>query len=58
MELSPTGIAIGPFNFTTLWTSQLGQGSINQRSVVQYGLQNGYLVTDSGAYSISTGGGF
>ena len=57
VELSPTGIAIGPFNFTTLWTSQLGQGSIFQRSVVQYG-QNGYLVTDSGAYSVSTGGGF
>lgn len=57
VELSPTGIAIGPFNFTTLWTSELGQGSIFQKSVVQYG-QVGYLVTDSGVYSVSTGGGF
>lgn len=57
VELSPTGIAIGPFNFTTLWTSELGQGSIYQRSIVQYG-QSGYLATDSGIYKVSTGAGF
>lgn len=57
VELSPTGVAIGPFNFTTLWTSELGQGSIYQRSIVQYG-QAGYLTTDSGVYKVSTGAGF
>lgn len=56
-ELSPTGIAIGPFNFTALWTSEIGQGSIYPDTITQYGL-NGFLATDSGIYKVSTGGGF
>lgn len=57
IELSPTGIAIGPFNFTALWTSEIGQGSIYPDTITQYGL-NGFLTTDSGIYKVSTGGGF
>src|ERR1700691_1419152 len=57
IELSPTGVGIGPFSFTTLWTSVVGQGSIYPLSVTQYG-QQGYLVTDSGVYSVSAGAGF
>lgn len=57
IELSPTGVAIGPFNFTALWTSEIGQGSIYPDTITQYGL-NGFLATDSGLYKVSTGGGF
>lgn len=57
IELSPTGIAIGPFNFTALWTSKVGQGSIYPNSITQYGL-NGYLASSDGVYKVSTGGGF
>jgi len=56
-EMSPTGIGIGPFNFTTLWISDVGQGGTYPATIVQYG-QVGYLLTDSGAYSVSTNGGF
>lgn len=56
-ELSPTGIGIGPFQFTVLWTSEVGQGSIYPGSVTQYG-QIGYLVTNSGIFSVSTNAGF
>jgi len=57
VEMSPTGVAIGPFSFTVLWTSEVGQGIIFPDSLIQYG-QIGYGVTDSGVYSISTGAGF
>lgn len=57
IELSPTGVAIGPFTFTTLWTSTVGQGGVYPGSCTQYG-QRGLLVTDSGVYSVSTGAGF
>lgn len=57
IELSPTGVAIGPFQFTALWTSKVGQGSIYPDSITQYGL-NGYLASEDGVYKVSTGGGF
>lgn len=57
IELSPTGVGIQPFSFTTLWTSVLGQGSIYPNSITQYG-QRGMLTTDSGVYAVSTGAGF
>lgn len=57
IELSPTGVAIGPFQFTALWTSKIGQGSIYPNSITQYGL-NGYLASEDGVYKVSTGGGF
>jgi hypothetical protein len=57
VELSPTGVAIQPFNFTNLWLSQTGQGSIYPLSITQYG-QLGFAATDSGVFSISTGAGF
>lgn len=57
IELSPTGIAIGPFTFTTLWTSVIGQGCTYPRTISQYG-QRGFLASDSGVYSVSTGQGF
>jgi len=57
VELSPTGIGIQPFNFTTLWTSDVGQGCIYPSTVTQYG-QKGFLITDSGVYNVSTGAGF
>src|SRR5271154_351352 len=57
VELSPTGVGIGPFAFTPLWTSVVGQGSIYPLSITQYG-QQGYLITDSGAYSVSASAGF
>lgn len=56
-ELSPTGVGIGPFSFTPLWTSVVGQGCVYPFTVTQYG-QNGYIVTDSGAYTISASAGF
>lgn len=57
IELSPTGVAIGPFNFTALWTSKIGQGCIYPNTVTQYGL-NGYLASADGVFKVSTGGGF
>jgi hypothetical protein len=57
VELSPTGVAIGPFDFTTLWTSAIGQGCVYPDSVSQYG-QIGYMATNSGVYGISTAAGF
>lgn len=57
VELSPTGVGIGPFNFTPLWTPNVGQGCVFPRTVTQYG-QQGYLATDSDVYAVSTGGGF
>lgn len=56
IELSPTGVGIGPFQFTTLWTSVIGKGSIYPQTITQFG-QLGLLATDSGIYSITTGGG-
>lgn len=57
IELSPTGVGIGPFNFTALWNSEVGQGSTYPFTISQYG-QLGYCATDNGVYSISTGAGF
>lgn len=57
IELSPTGVAIGPFSFTALWTSTIGQGCIYPATATQYG-QRGMLVTDSDIYAVSTGAGF
>lgn len=56
-ELTPTGVGIGPFSFTPLWTSVVGQGSVYPFTVTQYG-QLGFCATDSGVYNISTGAGF
>jgi hypothetical protein len=56
-EITPTGVGIGPFNFTSLWTAIVGQGSIYPLTITQYG-QNGFLLTDAGAYSISASAGF
>lgn len=57
VELSPTGVAIGPFDFTALWTSQVGQGCVYPYSVNQYGML-GYLANETGVYNVSTGAGF
>src|SRR5271154_3716308 len=57
IELSPTGVGIGPFSFTALWTSVIGQGCIYPSTITQYG-QNGYLTTDSGVYTVSASAGF
>lgn len=55
VEASPTGIGIAPFAFTTLWTSEVGQGILYPETVSQYG-QNTYAGTNSGIFKISTGG--
>jgi hypothetical protein len=55
VQLSPTGIGVAPFSFTTLWTSAIGKGCIYTYTVVQYG-EAGYFLTDSGVYKVSTAG--
>jgi hypothetical protein len=55
VEMSPTGIGIEPFSFTTLWESEVGQGILYGKSIVQYG-QNTYGGTDTGIFKISTAG--
>lgn len=55
VEVSPTGIGIEPFAFTSLWTSEVGQGILYPNTVVQYG-QKTYACSDTGVYKISTAG--
>jgi hypothetical protein len=55
VEASPTGIGIQPFSFTSLWTSEVGQGILYPNTVAQYG-QNTYASSDDGVYKISTAG--
>ena len=55
VQLNPTGIAIGPFQFTVLWTSVLGQGLSIPETLVQYG-QTAFLTTDAGVYTVGTSG--
>lgn len=55
IEMSPTGVGIQPFSFTSLWTSVVGQGILYPNTLAQYG-QSTYGGTDTGIYKISTGG--
>lgn len=54
-QLNPTGVGIGPFAFTALWTSEVGQGVVYDNTVVQYGPM-GFCLTDSGVFVITSGG--
>lgn len=54
IQLAPTGVAISPFSFTELWTSDIGQGCIYPRTASQYGLR-GYFFTDTGMYFLGAG---
>jgi hypothetical protein len=53
-QITATGVAIQPFNFTTYWNSVIGQGLTFIGTLVQYG-QYVFLVTDSNIYLFSGG---
>jgi hypothetical protein len=48
-QITATGVAIQPFNFTTYWNSTIGQGLVYSGTLVQYG-RFIFLVTDSNVY--------
>lgn len=48
-QITATGVAIQPFNFTTYWNSVAGQGLIFPGTLKQYG-RYVFLVTDSSVY--------
>lgn len=57
IEMSPTGVGIQPFAFTTLWTADIGQGGLYPYTITQWGRRT-FGLTDTGAFAVSTSGGF
>jgi hypothetical protein len=48
-QITATGVAIQPFNFTTYWNSTIGQGLLFPGTLKQYGRFT-FLTTDSAVY--------
>ncbi len=53
-QITATGVAIGPWNFTTYWNSTIGQGLIFPYTLKQFG-RFVFLVTDSDVYTFYGG---
>ena len=53
-QITATGVAIGPWNFTTYWNSTIGQGLIFPYTLKQFG-RYVFLATDSDIYTFYGG---